>query len=103
MLCGEGDQVMVRLVDLGIGRHGGRGGKCPARPALSLVPDFSDDALVPPVNRGREVLNSDLLPGLHLHVTGLATHCLQRETTTGVSLGKLFSGKEYLLKVGPFL
>ena len=93
MLGGEGDQVVGHVVDLAIGRHGSCRGECPALATLSLVPDTSDGTLLPPVNRGREILNLDVLPRLCGVVTGRAAHRSWRKTTIGIGFYKLLPEK----------
>ena len=68
MLGGELQEVVVHVVDLGIGGHGGAGGEGPAASAHALVSDWGDDALVPPVHRLGQVLQSDLLPPLRIEL-----------------------------------
>ena len=64
----EIQEVMVHVVDLGVGGHGGAGGEGPAAATNALVPDRSDDPLFPPVHRLRQILQPDILPSLRSEV-----------------------------------
>ena len=64
MLGGELQEVVVHVVDLGVGGHGGAGGEGPAAATSALVSDWGDDPLVPPVHGVGQVLQPDLLPPL---------------------------------------
>ena len=84
---------MSWVIDLGIGRHGGSGGKGPARPALSLIPHLSDDSLVSPVNGCRQVLKTDLLLVGLVNVPGITVNRSQRKATACIGFGKFFPVK----------
>ena len=58
----ELQEVMVHVIDLGVGGHGGAGSEGPAAATHALVPDLGDDPLVPPVHGLGQVLQPDLLP-----------------------------------------
>ena len=62
MLGGELQKIVVHVVDLGVGGHGGAGGEGPAAAAHALVSDLRDHPLVPPVHGLGQVLQPDLLP-----------------------------------------
>ena len=64
MLGGELQELVVHVVDLGVGGHGRAGGERPAAATPTLVPDRSDDPLVPPVHGVGQVLQPDLPPPL---------------------------------------
>ena len=90
----ELQEVMVHVIDLGVGGHGGAGSKGPAAATHALVPDLGDDPLVPPVHGLGQVLQPDLLPPRDGEVgvdqgSGV-------ETTAGVGSNKLLPlGRHY--------
>ena len=54
--------LVLTVVDLGVGLHCPGGGEGPAAAAHALVPHGVDDALLPPVHGGREVLQPQVRP-----------------------------------------
>ena len=62
MLGRELQEVVVHVVDLGVGGHGGAGSEGPAAAAHALVPDLGDGPLLPPVHGLGQVLQPNLLP-----------------------------------------
>ena len=81
---------MRHVADLGVGGHGGGRGKGPARAAHSLIPDAGDHSLLPPVDLGRQVLQSDLSP--RYREDGVRMELPRVQVTAGVGLDKLLPG-----------
>ena len=63
MLRGKLQKFSVHVADPGVGLHGPGGGECPAAAAHALVPHGVDDALLPPVHRGGQILQPNVRPG----------------------------------------
>ena len=88
---------MRHVADLGVGGHGGGRGKGPARAAHSLIPDAGDHSLLPPVDLGRQVLQSDLSP--RYREDGVRMELPRVQVTAGVGLDKLLPGGKVILMI----
>ena len=64
MLGRQLQEVALHVIDLGVGLHGPGGCEGPAAAAHALVPHRVDDALLPPVHRGGQILQPNVRPRL---------------------------------------
>merc|ERR1719342_191427 len=86
-------EVMIHVIDLGIGCHGRSCSKSPTASTHTLVPHFRDHSLISPINLSRQIFKSNVFSWQTLCADIVVCKRQSVKTTTGIMGHKFLLGQ----------